>query len=77
MFDVGGRGDKSFNDAAYTGLEMAKDSLGISFQYIEPSGGSDRESALRQLASLKGVGLIFGVGFIFTDDITNVRKGFP
>lgn len=77
VFDVGGRGDKSFNDAAYTGLEMAKDSLGISFQYIEPSGGSDRESALRQLASLKGVGLIFGVGFIFTDDITNVAKDFP
>lgn len=77
MFDVGGRGDKSFNDAAYMGLEMAKDSLGISFQYIEPSGGSDRESALRQLASLKGVGLIFGVGFIFTDDITNVAKDFP
>ena len=77
VFDVGGRGDKSFNDAAYSGLEMAKDSLGVNFQYIEPSGGSDRESALRQLASQKRVGLIFGVGFIFTDDITNVAKDFP
>ena len=27
VFDVGGRGDKSFNDAAYLGLQMAKDSL--------------------------------------------------
>ena len=77
VFDVGGRGDKSFNDAAYSGLQMAKDSLGISFQYIEPSGGSDRESALRQLASQKSIGIIFGVGFIFTDDITNVAKDFP
>ena len=77
VFDVGGRGDKSFNDAAYMGLQMAKDSLDISFEYIEPGGGSDRESALRQLASLRGVGLIFGVGFIFTDDITNVAKDFP
>jgi basic membrane protein A len=77
VFDVGGRGDKSFNDAAYLGLQMAKDSLGVDFQYIEPSGGSDRESALRQLASQKSIGLIFGVGFIFTDDITNVAKDFP
>ncbi len=77
VFDVGGRGDKSFNDAAYLGLQMAKDSLGVSFQYIEPSGGSDRESALRQLASEKSIRLIFGVGFIFTDDITNVAKDFP
>ncbi|MGC8596030.1 MAG: BMP family lipoprotein [Candidatus Kryptoniota bacterium] len=77
VFDVGGRGDKSFNDAAYDGLQMAKDSLGIKYQYIEPSGGSDRESALRQLASQSNIGLIFGVGFIFTDDITQVAKDFP
>lgn len=77
VFDVGGRGDKSFNDAAYLGLQMAKDSLGVNFQYIEPSGGSDRESALRQLASEKSIGLIFGVGFIFTDDIASVAKDFP
>jgi len=77
VFDVGGRGDKSFNDAAYLGIQTAKDSLGVNFQYVEPSGGSDRESALRQLASQKGIGLIFGVGFIFTDDITNVAKDFP
>ncbi|HQT92045.1 MAG TPA: BMP family ABC transporter substrate-binding protein [Candidatus Kryptobacter bacterium] len=77
VFDVGGRGDKSFNDAAYLGLQMAKDSLGIKYQYIEPSGGSDRESALRQLANQKSIGIVFGVGFIFTDDITNVAKDFP
>ncbi|MCL5266888.1 MAG: BMP family ABC transporter substrate-binding protein [Bacteroidetes bacterium] len=77
VFDVGGRGDKSFNDQAYRGLQMAKDSLGIKYQYIEPGGGSDRESALRQLASRKSIGLIFGVGFIFTDDITDVAKAFP
>ncbi len=77
VFDVGGRGDKSFNDQAYRGLVMAKDSLGIKYQYIEPGGGSDRESALRQLANQKSIGLIFGVGFIFTDDINQVAKAFP
>lgn len=78
VFDVGGRGDKSFNDAAYAGLERAKDSLGITYEYIEPAGagGGDREAGLRQLASKK-IPLIFGVGFMFSDDITKIAKEFP
>src|SRR5678816_1462105 len=31
VFDIGGRGDKSFNDAAYAGLERAQKELGIQF----------------------------------------------
>jgi len=77
VFDIGGRGDKSFNDAAYKGLEMAKEKLGVDFEMIDPGDGSDRESALRKLASKKDIGLIFGVGFIFTDDINNIAKEFP
>lgn len=77
VFDIGGRGDKSFNDAAYKGLEMAKEKLGVDFEVIDPGDGSDRESALRKLASKKDIGLIFGIGFIFTDDINNIAKEFP
>lgn len=77
VFDVGGRGDKSFNDAAYKGLERAKNELGIDFEVIDPGDGSDRESALRILAQKNDIGLIFGVGFIFSDDITNIAKEFP
>ncbi|MBK8553596.1 MAG: BMP family ABC transporter substrate-binding protein [Ignavibacteria bacterium] len=77
VFDIGGRGDKSFNDAAYKGLEEAKTKLGIDFESIDPGDGSDRESALRKLASRKDIGLIFGVGFIFTEDINNIAKEFP
>ena len=76
VFDVGGRGDKSFNDSAYRGLERAKKELGVSFEYIEPGEGADRESALRLLASGDAV-LIFGIGFLFTDDITAIAKDFP
>ncbi|MCM8788333.1 MAG: BMP family ABC transporter substrate-binding protein [Candidatus Omnitrophica bacterium] len=78
VFDVGGRGDKSFNDAAYNGLMRAKDSLNIDFQYIEPSGagGGDREAGLRELAA-KGFELIFGIGFMFSDDITKIAREFP
>ncbi|NTU58757.1 MAG: BMP family ABC transporter substrate-binding protein [Chlorobiaceae bacterium] len=77
-FDVGGRGDKSFNDAAYNGLELARKNLGIKFEYIEPQGeGADREAALRQLASDPDTKLIIGVGLLFTDDITAIAKEFP
>jgi len=77
VFDVGGSGDKSFNDAAYKGLEKAKNEFGIDFEVIDPGDGSDREAALRKLAAKPDVGLIFGVGFIFTDDITKIANDFP
>jgi len=78
VFDVGGRGDKSFNDAAYNGLELAKKNLGIQFDYIEPQGeGADREAALRQMAADPDVKLIIGTGLLFTEDITSVAKEFP
>jgi basic membrane protein A len=76
VFDVGGLGDKSFNDAAYRGLLKAKDELGVGVRYVEPGDGSDRESALRQLAS-SGANLVIGVGFIFTDDIRKLAEEFP
>lgn len=77
VFDVGGRGDKSFNDAAHKGLERAKKTFGIDFEEIDPGDGSDRESALRKLASKPEIGLIFGIGFIFTEDITKIAIDFP
>lgn len=76
VFDVGGRGDKSFNDAAYRGLERAKKELHVDVDYIEPSEAADRENALRQFASGNS-DLVIGIGFIFTDDINRVAKAFP
>jgi basic membrane protein A and related proteins len=76
VFDVGGLGDKSFNDGAYTGLLMAKERLGADVSAIEPGDGSDRESALRMFAA-SGVQMVIGVGFIFTDDILQVARDYP
>jgi len=79
VFDVGGRGDKSFNDAAYAGLERAQKEFGdkIEVKYLEPSsGGENREQLLRLLAQDK-YDIIFGVGFMFTDSIAKVAKDFP
>lgn len=36
VFDVGGRGDKSFNDAAFAGLERAAKDFSLKLEYIEP-----------------------------------------
>jgi basic membrane protein A len=76
VFDVGGRGDKSFNDAAYAGLERAEKELGIRFTTLETGEGTDREAAMRQLAA-GGSQLVFGVGFLFTDDIKQLAREFP
>jgi basic membrane protein A len=76
VFDVGGRGDKSFNDAAYAGLDSAKKYLGIEFSTLETSEGADREAQLRQLAAGPAQ-IVFGVGFLFTDDVKALAKEFP
>ena len=76
VFDVGGRGDKSFNDAAYAGLERARRELGVSFATLESGEGAEREAGLRQLAA-GDAQLIFGVGFLFTDDIRKLALEFP
>lgn len=76
VLDVGGRGDKSFNDGAYAGADSAAKTLGANIRFIEPGEGSDREAGLRLLAAEK-MDLVIGVGFIFSDDITNLAKEYP
>jgi basic membrane protein A len=79
VFDVGGRGDLSFNDMAYAGLERAGKTYGarLTTKYLEPTaGGQNREELLRLLAEGK-YDLIIGVGFLFTDSVTKVAKDFP
>ncbi len=76
VFDMGGRGDKSFNDGAYLGAERAERELGARVRFIEPGEGSDREAGLRLLAA-EGMDIVIGVGFIFTDDITQLAKEYP
>ena len=64
VFDLGGRGDKSFNDGAYLGAERAEKELGVRVRFIEPGEGSDRESGLRLLAA-EGMDLLIGGGVTF------------
>ena len=78
VYDVGGRGDLSFNDMAYAGLARGQKEFGarIETRDLEPTaGGENREELLRLLAGEK-FDLIFGIGFLFTDSITRVAKDF-
>ena len=75
VFDVGGKGDQSFNDSAYRGLQWAS-KLDVSHVEIEPGADADRETGLRMIAS-QGFDLVFGVGFLFTDAIKAVADEFP
>ena len=76
VFDVGGRGDKSFNDGAFLGAERAIRELGARIRYIEPGEGTDREAGLRLLAA-EGLDLVIGVGFIFSDDVNTLAREYP
>lgn len=79
VYDVGGRGDQSFNDMAYAGLEKAMQEFGdkLEVKDAEPdSGGQNREELLRTFAE-QGYDLVIGVGFLFTDALTNVAKEYP
>jgi basic membrane protein A len=76
VFDVGGKNDKSFNTAAYRGLLRARDELGVAVEFIEPTEGNDRETALRSLAA-KHVDLVIGVGFVFGPDLEQLATQFP
>lgn len=76
VFDVGGRGDKSFNDAADRGLQRAQKELGVDVTVMEPGEGTDREAALRGLAQKK-MDLIIAVGFLFTEDVNRMARDFP
>jgi basic membrane protein A len=76
VFDVGGRGDKSFNDAAYRALVRARRELGVSTELLEPASSEDREAAMRLFAA-RGFDLVVGVGFIFSSDVDRVANDFP
>lgn len=75
-YDIGGRGDQSFNDSAAEGIDRAASDLGITFSEAEPNAdGSDRAELLQLQADQSA--LVIGVGFLFADDVANVAAENP
>gem|GEM_PF-19471 len=76
VFDIGGRGDQSFNDSAYAGLERAANELGADISDASPnSDGSNRGELLRLMAENND--LVIGVGFLFDAAISEVAAEYP
>lgn len=76
LYDITGRGDKSFNDAAAAGLDKAKAELGVVGTESTPTGDADRPERLNQLVA-DGNELIIGVGFLWGDAITAGAQANP
>lgn len=78
-YDVGGRGDQSFNDSAARGLDKAKAETGIETRELEASPGetdSAKEDRLRQLAD-GGFNPIIAIGYAYATPIGKVAKDHP
>jgi basic membrane protein A len=77
VFDLGGKGDKSFNDAADAGLLKAVKDMGVTEKELAPNaGGTDREQLLKLLAS-QGYNPVIAVGFSFDAAVTKIAKAYP
>jgi basic membrane protein A and related proteins len=76
-FDVGGRGDLSFNDLAAAAWDNAIAEYGITGEELAPdAGGENREENLRLLAE-SGMELIVANGFAFAQNVWRVGTEFP
>ena len=76
VFDIGGRGDGSFNDAAAAGLDRAADFLAVQTSEASPNPDGSNRAELLQL-SADGSDLVIGVGFLFGESITEVAANNP
>lgn len=76
IFDMGGRFDKSFNQAAYTGAEQWKKETGQAYLEFEISNDTQRVQALRRMAEKKASPII-GIGFAQASAMQQVAKDFP
>ena len=76
VFDMGGKFDKSFNEAAYNGMEKWKKETGKKYMEFEISNESQREQALRRMAE-RGATPIIGIGFGQASAIEKLAKEFP
>ncbi|MGB7804774.1 MAG: BMP family ABC transporter substrate-binding protein [Actinomycetota bacterium] len=78
--DVGGLGDKSFNDAAKAGLDQAIADGQVcvdNANFVEANNtGSNRDANIEALAD-EGYDLVIGVGFAFSEGVAAIAADYP
>ncbi len=78
-YDVGGRGDQSFNDSAAAGLDQAKAELGISSDESEATDGEAESAREERLITFADAGYdpIIAVGFAYAESVGKVSAQYP
>jgi basic membrane protein A len=76
IYDMGGKFDKSFNEAAYNGAERWKKEGGKPYLDFEIANEAQREQAMRRMAD-KGANPIIAIGFSQGSTVEKVSKDFP
>jgi len=76
IFDLGGKFDKSFNEAAFNGAQRWAEETGESFREIELQSEAQREQALRRFAE-NGNNPIIMAGFAFGNSLGEIAAEYP
>lgn len=74
--DTGGTDDKSFNQFAWVGMEVAEAELGVDIRFLESTGEADYEPNLNAFIQ-EGCDMIFGVGYLLNDATTAAATANP
>jgi len=74
--DIGGLGDRSFNDGAYRGLLACKKSVGAHVQVLQSKSAADYQPNLTVFAT-ENFDETFAIGFLMNRDLDEVAKRFP
>ena len=76
IFDLGGKFDKSFNEAAFNGAQRWAEETGGTFREIELTSEAQREQALRRFAEA-GANPVVMTGFAFGSVLDEVAPDYP
>src|SRR5436190_12273068 len=76
VYDMGGKFDKPFNEAAFRGIERWKKETGKPALEFEIANESQREQALRRMAE-RGANPIIAIGFAQASTVEKIAKEFP
>src|SRR5436190_23736465 len=77
MYDLGGRGDKSFNDSAAAGLDKAKQDFNLDAKELQPNSGGTNRAELLDLVATTGFKLVIGVGFLYAPTVGAAAAKYP
>ncbi|RLG75280.1 MAG: BMP family ABC transporter substrate-binding protein [Thermoprotei archaeon] len=77
LFDVGGRGDLSFNDMAWLGAERASKELGVEVSYLTPKSLQDMIPLLESLSESGEYDILVLIGFLWTGPLNQTADKYP